>query len=76
MWTYAVRNWRKLAIGLMILSSGTLCSASCSAAWKIFRGEASQNIGEGVKTILSGVIDGIVAVVDPTDAQSQAAAGN
>lgn len=47
--------------------SGTVFDANCATAWTIFRGAASQDIGDGLKTILGGVVDGLVAVVDPTD---------
>jgi|GEM_PF-2882457 len=64
---------RRVLFGVAALAVGASFE-SCSAAWEIFRGEASQSIGEGVKTILDGVVDGLVAVVDPTDEQSQTAA--
>ena len=75
MGTIRMRGWaRRVTLLLMTLSAGTVFSASCSAAWDIFRSEATQGIGSGVKTAMSGVVDGIVAIIDPSDAQSQSAA--
>lgn len=66
---------RRVLLGVAAMAVGTSFQ-SCSAAWEIFRGEASQSIGDGVKTILDGVVDGLVAVMDPTDEQSQAASAS
>lgn len=66
---------RRVLLGVAAMTVGTSFQ-SCSAAWEIFRGEASESIGNGVKTILNGVVDGLVAVIDPTDAQSQAASAS
>ena len=73
--TVRMRGWaQRVALLLTTLSVGMVFNVSCSAAWDIFRSEATQGIGSGVKTAMSGVVDGIVAIIDPSDAQSQSAA--
>ena len=70
------KRWIQRTLLAAAALTGMTFDASCSAAWKIFRSEASQDIGTGVKSILDGIVDGLVAVVDPSDEQSQNAASS
>ena len=50
-----------LVAGLAACSMGLSCDSNAQAA---FRAEATSAIGSGVKTILDGVIDGLVAAIE------------
>jgi len=50
-----------LAAGLAACSMGLSCDSNAQAA---FRAEATSAIGSGVKTILNGVVDGLVAAIE------------
>ncbi|MGB9624353.1 MAG: hypothetical protein ACPMAQ_05770 [Phycisphaerae bacterium] len=58
---------QRLILTLAAASIGTTFESCTSEdAWRIFRDSASPSIGEGLKTMFGGVVDGIVAVVDPS----------
>jgi len=58
---------RRLMLAAAAASMGTTFESCTSEdAWRIFRDSASPSIGEGLKTMFGGVVDGIVAVVDPS----------
>ena len=47
-------------VGLLVGLAGTGCDSDAQAD---FRQEATESIGEGVKTIVDAVIDGFVAAI-------------
>ncbi len=50
-----------LVAGLAACSMGLSCDSNAQAA---FRAEATSAIGSGVKTILNGIVDGLVAAIE------------
>lgn len=65
-----IQRWVTGGMITVATMTGTLLDANCAAAWSIFRGTASTDIGAGLKTALGGVIDGLVAIADGQDSSS------
>ncbi len=62
-----------LVAGLSVCSMGLSCDSNAQAA---FRAEATSAIGSGVKTILGGVIDGLVAAIEQAGDGKQTSSGS
>lgn len=71
---------RRAAFVIAAAAIGTTFESCSSAdALKVFRDSASPSIGAGLKTIFGGVVDGVVAVVDPSghsDSSSTSSSSN
>lgn len=46
---------------LLFCTAGLQCDSQAQA---VFRREATREIGEGVRTIMNGVLDGLIAAVE------------
>jgi len=62
------RNRKCVASRLLMatLLTGVVLEMNCATNWSIFRQAATIQIGEGLKGVLAGVVDGLVAVTTPT----------
>ncbi len=66
-----MRCWGELI--LVAFACGLAAGCTDDESWKVFRREASETIGQGIKTVFGGIVDGIVAVVDANDSSSSSA---
>lgn len=73
-----MRRWGQGTVLAMAAASFAVAVESCTSndAIKLFRDSASPMIGDGIKTILDGVIDGVVTVVDPSAHSSSSSSSN
>jgi hypothetical protein len=73
-----MKRWaRRAALAMAAASIGTTFESCASEdAWKVFRDYASPTIGDGLKTMLGGVVDGVVAVVDPSGHSSSSSSSS
>ncbi len=58
---------------LLLASTGVSCDGDAA---NTFRKEATDDIGEGVRTIFNGVIDGVIAAVETAGDDDEEAAQN